>query len=78
MPNTRPRGRPPVDPECGPQPGAMRQKWDRRRQERLQRRMARLLVDLWERQPAEWRDEREYQHSDVLALAHQLAVTPDD
>jgi len=36
----------------------MRQRWYRIRQERLQRRMARLLLDLGERQPEDWRDGR--------------------
>ena len=78
MPDPRPRGRPPADPEFGPQPGAMRQRWYRKRQDRLQRRMARLQPVLWEHQPAEWRDEREYQHRDVLDLAHRLAATLED
>ena len=78
MPDPSPRGRPPANHEFGAQPGAMRQKWYRRRQERLQRRMARLLLDLWKRQPVEWREEREYQHANVLGLARRLASAPDD
>ena len=78
MTETKRRGRPAADPEFGAQPGATRQRWYRIRQDRLQRRMARLLLDLWESQPAEWREGKEYVNADVLAVARRLAESPED
>jgi|tagenome__1003787_1003787.scaffolds.fasta_scaffold17172252_1 hypothetical protein len=78
MTEAKKRGRPAADPEFGAQPGAMRQHWYRKRQERVQRRMAVLLLDLWERQPAGWREGKEYMNADVLAVARRLTESPDD
>jgi hypothetical protein len=58
MTEAKRRGRPAADPEFGAQPGALRQHWYRRHQDRMQRRMAVLLLDLWERQPVEWQTEK--------------------
>ena len=71
-------GRPAADPAIGPLTGAERQRWYRKKRGRLRRRMAVLLLDLWERQPAEWRDEQGYRHREALALAHRLTAEPED
>ena len=59
-------------------PGAERQRWYRKKRGRLRRSMAVLLLDLWERQPAEWRDEQGYRHREALTLAHRLTAEPED
>ena len=78
MPRAPRPGRPPADPDLGAMSNAERQHWYRIRRTRQQRDMAALLMDLWERQPAGWREEHGYRHRDVLALAHRLAAQPKD
>jgi hypothetical protein len=78
MPEAKRRGRSPADPEFGPMSNAEKVCWYRKRQARLHRDMALLLLDLWERQPAEWREAHEYQQREVLDLAHRLAAQPED
>jgi len=78
MPSTRHPGRPPANLELGTMTNAERQRWYRIRRTRQQRDMAALLMDLWEQQPVGWREEHEYRHRDVLALAYRLAAQPKD
>ena len=78
MPEAGKRGRPLSDPENGPMTNAEKVRWYQRRQARLHRRMARLLLDLWADKPEEWRNAKTYVHTDVLDLARKLVGKPED
>lgn len=75
---TRKRGRPLADPDLGVMSSTERSRWQRKRQIRQQRDVGILLVELWDRQPAEWRIEHEYVHGDTLAVARKWAEAPGE
>ena len=77
MPEARKRGRPPNSPD-GAMTNAEKVRWYRKRQARLHRDMAALLLDLWGDKPEDWREAKEYVHRDVLALARKLVERPEE
>ena len=77
MPEARKRGRPPDSPD-GPMTNAEKVRWYRKRQARLHRQMAALLLDLWDDKPEEWREANAYVHRHALELARKLVERPEE